>query len=593
MVNKLFPFQKIGIKFLMERKYALLADEMGTGKSCQAIVSARDLREDKILILCPASVKYHWENEINIWDPTASVRIVNGSKWKAVPAKYTIINYDLIHKKAIAVALLKIQYDILICDEAHYLKNARTKRTKMVYSIHGLAERAVRVWLMTGTPVLNRPVEIYPMLRRFMPERLGKFSDYMAFTRKFCGGYQGKWGWDDRGATNIEQLSTYLDSFMLRRLKKDVMKELPDKIYQKILFDAPTREMTELVKKERAEYKKEDMLGSFSTMRQEVGLAKIPLVVEHLENLLEETDKVIVFAYHRKVLEELRRRLKDHNPVLLYGGLSAEQKQKCVDDFVTDRNKRVFLGQIDAAGIGIDGLQKVANTVVFAEISWVPGQIRQAIDRCHRIGQENKVLVQFLMMKGGIDIQIYEGVAHKSKVVKKLVDTPPEIYGRSPDITHLLPAAKLCNDIMRKVVMKMAKRTLEDNIQRIADALEKTADWVVGLKNEPTAPVQAVDPVKPPAEKPAVKAAPVVKAKPAAAAAPKGDAKTLLAYANKKILAITDLEARKATAQAVMAGIKETIGVANIAQVPVDRLDEAKGIIDAAISSGATDVTLG
>jgi len=580
-MNTLFTFQKPGIQFLKEKKYALLADEPGLGKTIQAIVAARDLREDKILVVCPASVKYNWEREIKCWDPEASVYIINSSTWHYVPAKYTIVNYDLIHKKAIATKLLKMQFDILVCDEAHYLKNSRAKRTKTVYSREGLADNAVRVWLMTGTPVLNRPVEIFPMLRRFIPERLGKYADYMAFTKRFCSGYQSKWGWDDSGASNLEELSRYLDGFMLRRLKKDVMKDLPEKIYQKIIFDPPTTEIKNLVKKEKNEYR-EDMLGAFSTLRQEVGIAKLPMVVEHLENLLTETDKVIVFAHHRKVLEELKRRLHDFNPVLLYGGLTAQQKQRVIDDFVTDRNKKVFLGQIDAAGIGIDGLQKVANTVVFAEMSWVPGQIKQAIDRCHRIGQKNKVLIQFLMMKGGIDEQIYDSVGEKSVVIKKVVQaTPEEKYGLSPLITAL-PAFKMLNFVLRAKILggsNMAKRSIEDNIERIADALEAIA---LEQKDPGNTSSSVVD------EDPTAGATATPKAKPAKAAkaaADKMDGAALLVYSNKRVLSIVDPDKRKEVVQGIMLELKAKCGVSNIKTLPVDKIETAKKIVDDAFAS--------
>jgi SWI/SNF-related matrix-associated actin-dependent regulator 1 of chromatin subfamily A len=580
--HRLFPFQHESVQFLKERKYALLALEQGLGKTIVAIAAAKVLREEKMLVVCPSAVKYNWEREIKAWDPSASVHIIDGSTWKCVPAKYTIINYDLIHKAGIARHLLKMQFNVLILDEAHYLKNSRAKRTKTVYSHNGLADNAVRVWLMTGTPVLNRPVEIFPMLRRFMPERLGKYADYMAFTKRFCSGYQGKWGWDDTGASHLEELASYLDGFMLRRLKKDVMKDLPDKIFQKIVFDAPTAAVKSLVKKEKAEFK-EEMFGAFSSLRQEMGLAKLPMVVEHLTNLLEETDKVIVFAHHRKVLETLRARLKDYNPVLLYGGLTAQQKQRVIDDFVTDRNKRVFLGQIDAAGIGIDGLQKVANTVVFAEISWVPGQIKQAIDRCHRIGQVNKVLVQFLMMKGGIDEQIYDSLSSKSTVIKKIMVSnlvakevgrrfgnivEPPLYGRSP-LVEALPLFKAQNEVRKKELLDMAKHSLEDNIERIADALEKlTAPSVATVAVDDGGQVTAA-PVAPKAAK---------KAKPAAA--PEMDAQGLLAYSNKKVLAINDPEVRKSTVQSIVARLKTECGVTNIKSLPAEQIATAKTIVD-------------
>jgi hypothetical protein len=415
---------------------------------------------------------------------------------------------------------------------------------------------------MTGTPVLNRPVEIFPMLRRFMPERLGKYADYMSFTKRFCAAYQGKWGWDDSGASHLDELASYLDGFMLRRLKKDVMKDLPDKIFQKIVFDAPTAAVKSLVKKERELYR-EDMLGAFSSLRQDVGIAKIPMVVEHLENLLEETDKVIVFAHHRKVLETLRLRLKDHNPVLLYGGITALQKQRVIDDFVTDKNKKVFLGQIDAAGIGIDGLQKVANTVVFAEISWVPGQIKQAIDRCHRIGQVNKVLVQFLMMKGGIDEQIYDGLSEKTKVIKKLVDVPGT--NDTGETVHKREGIK----------MGVAKRSIEENIERIADALERIAAPTVATTVAAGTTANAMEVEDTPAPKAAKKAA-----KPAAPIAPAMSVQELLAYSNKKVLAIADPDTRKGAVQSIVARLKTECNTTNIKSLAPEQIETAKAIVD-------------
>ncbi len=556
---KLYSFQKQGVAFLKDKKYALLADDMGLGKTAQAIAATRDSGAANALVICPASVKYNWDREIDIWDPGSSRAIINRAYDLTIKGnhKYTIINYDLIHRADFAKILLKKSFDVLICDEAHYLKTSKTKRTRMVYSKRGLADNAGRVWLLTGTPVLNRPVEIYPMLRRFMPDRLGKFADYINFTRRFCEGRRTRFGWDDRGACNIEELAGLLDGFMLRRMKSEVLDQLPDKIYQKIMFDAPSTTVEQLLAKEKKQQTGMEFLGTFATLRRQLGIVKAPLVVKHVLNLLEEKEKIIIFAHHKDVIKHLKSALVGFRPVVLDGGLTPLQKQDAVDTFVKDHFCRVFIGQVDAAGIGIDGLQKVSDTVVFAEMPWVPGQIKQAIDRCHRIGQKNKVLIQFLMMKGGIDEDIYDAVAEKSKVVKKLIK-----------VTEY-------NAVEREESM-----SIEQSLERIADALETMANKV----SEISGPTKVAEkPVKAPAA-PAAKLGKTPVVEPVATKGAFKSAKELLAYCNKQILSIEDKAKAKNTVQRVMAVIKENYGVATLAEIPADKLAEAKELFDGVIA---------
>lgn len=556
---ELFKFQDIGVDFLAKRNYALLADEQGLGKSAQAIVASKVINAKKTLIICPASVKYNWRREIDLWQGTQD--------------NYEVINYDLIHRAKFAKDLLKNQYDLLICDEAHYIKNSRSKRSKMVLNAKGLANKAARVWLLTGTPVLNRPVEIFPMLRRFIPGRLGKYADYINFTKRYCSGHRGKFGWDDTGASHVDELAQVLDGFMLRRLKKDVMAELPDKIFQKIIFDPPKTVKGKL-DKERSAYDENQLLGAIATIRREIGEAKIPQMVEHIKNLMDEKEKIVIFAYHRSVISALEKALGEYGVVTLTGGLTAEKKQKAVDDFVTRVTKRIFLGQIEAAGTGIDGLQKVADTVVFAEITWVPGQIKQAMDRCHRIGQKNKVLVQFLVMKGGIDEDIFDSIEDKTKVIKRLVDVP----GKNIVFDLGLPVTK-------REGIKMA--TLEQNIERIANALEKIAVMRANTI-ETTVSMPALIVPEPVKAKKSPKVA-AIEEGPVAPVAEKPSSefkttKEFLAYCNSKIIGIQDKAVAREKVAEVMVGINKAFGVKTIAQLNIENVPEAKEIFDTIIA---------
>lgn len=421
--DRLFKFQRTGVDFLKTHNRALLADDMGLGKTIQAIVAAKEQGLEKILVLCPASVKYNWEREIKDWWPEMKTFVAENSKVKLSKfPRIIIINYDIIHKKQMFSQLAKTHLDLLICDEAHYLKNPRAKRTKIVFMKNALSYWSDRTWLLTGTPVLNRPVELFPALRALIPQKLGKYTDYMAFTKKFCAGYKSRWGWDARGASNLDQLSKYLNNFMLRRRKTEVLKDLPDKTHQKIIFK-PDRIAKKLVKEERKHFKKtkENMLGEYATARHDLGVRKIPLMLEYIENVLKERDKIVVFAYHREVIQQLYTKLHEYGPRTVYGSMPAQVRKEHLHDFITRKDKRVFIGQIDAAGTGIDGLQKVCDYALFAEISWVPGQLRQAIDRLHRIGQDNKVLIQFLVIKNSIDEDILDSLIFKTKVIKKLM----------------------------------------------------------------------------------------------------------------------------------------------------------------------------
>jgi SWI/SNF-related matrix-associated actin-dependent regulator of chromatin subfamily A-like protein 1 len=442
---QLYSFQKEGVRFLKANARALLAFDMGTGKTATSIVAAAEQNLQNVLVICPASVKYNWAKELKKWYTTCPyIQVIEGRGAKINPTPgWTIINYDLLATKKIFLQLINKHYDILILDEAHFLKNNRAKRTKCVYFPRGLKDRADRVWLLTGTPVLNRPVELYSHLKSLAPERLGHYTSYLDYCKRYCAARENRWGWDVSGASNLEELSKVLDGFMLRRMKEDVLTELPDKIFQTIYLTA-TDKIKKLVIKERGEYEKESILGALATCRRASGLAKVHLVVAHLENVLENKQKAVVFAYHRDVISAIMESCRAYKPVAITGNTPARKRQEAVEAFKMDPECRIFVGQIEAAGTGIDGLQDVCDTVLFAELSWVPGQMRQAIDRCHRIGQKNAVLVQFLVVAGSIDEEMARALGEKEKVIDKIVkrtrleETVEEIMGRIAKVMGVL-----------------------------------------------------------------------------------------------------------------------------------------------------------
>ena len=194
----LHEFQKEGVDFLANGRAKLLADDVGTGKTAQAIHACQQVGARSILVICTASIKDNWKKEGIKWGyDERDIHILTSTNVKTLPkspAGMYIINYDLAWRKVYARVLLQQSFDVLICDEAHYLKNHAAKRAKVVWLSRGYADRATYRWMMTATPVLNRPVELHSMLAKLCPERLGQYKNYIAYTQRYCDGHDGKWG---------------------------------------------------------------------------------------------------------------------------------------------------------------------------------------------------------------------------------------------------------------------------------------------------------------------------------------------------------------------------------------------------------------
>lgn len=220
-------------------------------------------------------------------------------------------------------------------------------------------------------------------------------------------------------------------NFMIRRLKKDVLKDLPDKRYE-MSYVETNGKIQQVLQKERLldfdpdEVSNPDFFldGAISTVRREMGEAKVPRIVEHMKYLLDiaEVEKVVMFSHHRSVMDALHEALDKYGVAVVRGGMSAVAKQEEVDKFVNDPKCRIFSGQLDAASTGIDGLQKVASHVVLAEPAWNPGINEQAIDRCHRFGQHGNVIAQFLVVEGSLDEKVLSSVVGKAHTVHEALD---------------------------------------------------------------------------------------------------------------------------------------------------------------------------
>jgi len=439
------PYQKAGIAYALERIATLLGDEMGLGKTIISIgiINAKGVK--KILIVCPASLKINWSRELEKWLVNKNLTIGIADK-KFPDTDVVIVNYDLLKKYETQIK--RQNWEMVIADEAHYVKNRKAKRSILLSEI--TAQISQRL-LLTGTPIANRPEELFQLLHILDPNRWNKF---FTFAMRYCDAKNNGYGWDYSGSSNMRELQSILrETLMVRRLKKDVLTELPPKIRQVIEIQAEgdaaklikqsadgvarIEELRKTEKKlkaskasmDKADYDKaiEELEAKFSatfeelaTLRHETALAKVPDVIEHCRSVLEETNKIVVFAHHKDVIDKIKVALAEFNPVIVIGDMDNDARQVSVDNFQQDQSVRVFVGTIDAAGVGLT--LTAGSTVIFAELSWVPGKITQAEDRCHRIGQHDSVLIQHIVLNGSVEAHIAKIVVEKQTVIDEVLD---------------------------------------------------------------------------------------------------------------------------------------------------------------------------
>ena len=430
-MNQLYPFQEEGVQALMRRKHNLLADEMGLGKTVQAIEFINRLKLQKILIVCPASIKRNWMNKLIEWleDCDRGLQIID--KKTDYISEFTdivIVNYDLISHSYMHQQLTSIKWDLLICDEAHNIKNMDAQRTKSVLAKNGLVHHATRTLMMTGTPVLNRPVELYPMLKVLAPTVIAPYSDYWRFAKRYCDAYQDGFSFNVKGASNTAELNQKLrQHYMIRRLTHEVEVQLPKKRYEMVFVDSTPGVQTKLRTIEAASrgdfaYQQLDCgAGDLATLRRETAEAKVGVCLDTIREYVESTGKLVIFAYHHSVIKTLEDALREMGTVTITGNTPNTKRQEFIETFKTNKTKKVFIGQIDAAGEGIDGLQDVCNNALFVEWSWVPGSIEQACKRLHRIGQTKPVLLRFLVWADSIEEHMMRVALDKVKVIKEIL----------------------------------------------------------------------------------------------------------------------------------------------------------------------------
>jgi len=415
--NHLYRYQEEGASFLSMRRHALLADEMGLGKTVQAIIAAGILGVEKLVVICPAIARSNWRRELEQWNYSGEA---------------IIESYDKSIRPSFEHAVRTYVPDLMILDEAHYLKNPKSQRTRTLYGKgckgNGLIRYAKRVWLLSGTPMPNNASELWPMMHAVFGLRLNWWN----YIRRYCRYEITSFGLKISGNRNVEELKEILKPHVLRRRQEQVLDDLPAMTWETVTIDPEDAsrkpdETAEALSVRQAinsgcELPSTIQNPVLATLRREVGLAKAApaakLVKDELQRM--EYQKIFIVAYHREVIRSLAESLKDFGAVIVTGGTPSGKRQVLIDRFQNDPRCRVFIGQITAAGTAVT--LTATNQVLFAETSWSPGDLVQAAKRCHRIGQRRPVFVRILALSDSLDEAVSRVLAGKARMISQILN---------------------------------------------------------------------------------------------------------------------------------------------------------------------------
>ncbi|KPM08552.1 SWI/SNF subfamily A-like protein [Sarcoptes scabiei] len=433
-IKTLYPYQREGIIFGIQREgRCLIADDMGLGKTIQAIGLAIWYRDDwPLIIVCPSSLRFQWANFILKWAPNINeedIFVATNTKNLLPKVLITIISYDLMARTRSRFSVeTNRYYNMIIMDESHYVKSDVAHRTSVASLI---AQTCKRVVLLSGTPALSRPIELFPQLniidRNLFPTKHG-------FGIRYCDAQQKAifrnrkriLVWDYKGAKNLEELKIILENtIMIRRLKKEVLNELPSKKREMICIstDHLATEERNLLMKFKSQIKNtknpNDKKSAAFSLFAKSAEAKVEAVNEYLIDILKNDFKIIVFCHHKSMMDGVEEILNKEkiNHIRIDGNTSPKVRQEACEVFQTKDSFRVALLSITACATGLN--LTAASMVVFAEVFWNPGVLAQAEDRVHRIGQQDNVRVIYLVARGTIDEIIWPLISKKLDVLNK------------------------------------------------------------------------------------------------------------------------------------------------------------------------------
>ena len=433
--------QKEAIEKLVKNKKFILADDMGLGKTTSTIIAALETGAKKVLIVCPASLKINWQREIANYSDRA-VYIAEGKKFSD-EHDFVIVNYDILKnfhdtKEIEKSEIMKINFDLVIMDEAHMISNPQAQRTKIANDI---ASKSNRVWLLSGTPMTSRPMNYYNLLNLVdSPVAM----NWMAYAKRYCNGFQFSVGkrkvWNVTGASNLDELRERTSTHILRRLKEEVL-DLPEKIITPVYLRLKSKDYEDLVGEyfdwyDQNPEESTSLTIQFSKLmkvRKVIAQEKIKNTIELAENIIEQGKKVIIFTNFTDTLNEIYNHF-GKSAVYLDGSCSKFHRQNAVDEFQTNDKIKVFVGNLKAAGVGITLTS--AEAVIMNDLSFVPAEHSQAEDRSHRIGQKNSTSVYYPLFENTIEGAIYDILNRKKKIISTVMGD--DMFDEASSIEEML-----------------------------------------------------------------------------------------------------------------------------------------------------------
>lgn len=423
-----------------------------THNTPMAIVYANEISAKRVLVICPAAIRKQWMRKIREWstmrDPYLIYPVYNSRNGIHPQAEWTVISFALARNPSLVAAIAKMHFDLCIIDESHYLKDSEAGQTKAIYGmadgmyhykrgqdpLPSITSRCAHVLCLSGTPIVNRPLEAYTTTRALCWDAI----DYQSLDR-FRQRYnpqkttvlQGGKRVTDEKIGRVKELGNRMRGmYMARHAKRDVMTQLKMPRYEVVQMEE-TGEVKAALRSESLlgididqlqttnDYQ---VLGHIAQVRREMGIAIAPQAADYIANAIEGgEDKIVVFGWHIEVLDILQAKLAKYGVLRIDGSTSANRRQTNVDNFVRDRHMRVMLGNIQSMGTGVDGLQEVATHCVLVEPSWTPGENQQAVDRLDRGGQKGHVQADFIVAPGSIAEKILVAALGKAQTIFKVI----------------------------------------------------------------------------------------------------------------------------------------------------------------------------
>jgi SWI/SNF-related matrix-associated actin-dependent regulator 1 of chromatin subfamily A len=448
--RELWDYQKATLDYLLARKGGIDGDQPGLGKTPTAIAYCNEREAQRVLVIGPASVRIQWGERIREWStiPNVKVSVMLRVKDGIHPtAHYQVLSYDAARNPAIIRAISKYKWDVLICDEAHKMKNIEALTTRAIignsrgeyqhgeHKMPAIAKHCREHLALTGTLLLNRPSEAYVLFRFFDWEAIDFASE-----DKFKERYNRQADMKTIEGKRFKLESTSLENELQNRLrvnvlarheKKDVLKFMKPPRFSIVRCEenGPVKGALDaegllgLDIEEIQTTKDFEILGHIAAVRRLMGIALAPQIAEYAADFLDGSDeKLCIFAWHLEVLDIFETELSKFGVVRIDGKKSANARQNAVDKFTQDAHTRVFIGNIQSAGTGLDGLQKVCSRCYLAEPDWVPAQNEQAVSRLDRIGQDEIVSAEIFVAPGSISEKILVKALEKMNVIHRVLD---------------------------------------------------------------------------------------------------------------------------------------------------------------------------